>query len=271
MMTRREALKMTTLAGAAAACATILPSATAQQQPFPTMTPHSTAATPAVVPGPFTLPPLPYPYDALEPHIDAETMHLHHDKHHQAYVNNLNKAITGLADWQDKSIEYILANLDAVPEIVRTAVRNNGGGHYNHSLFWQMMKPGGGEPKGELLAAIEKKFKSFDGFKAELTTAAMNRFGSGWAWLALGVDKEPAILSTANQDTPLAEKMRMAMEAAPLPGYGANIHYVPLLGIDVWEHAYYLKYQNLRASYIAAWFNVANWDFVSERYQKLMA
>jgi superoxide dismutase, Fe-Mn family len=273
MMTRREALKMTTLAGAATAYAAMLPSATAQQQPFPTMTPHSTAATPAAVPGPFTLPPLPYAYDALEPYIDAETMHLHHDKHHQAYVNNLNKAITGLADWQDKSIEYILTNLDAVPEIVRTAVRNNGGGHYNHSLFWQMMKKdGGGEPKGELLAAIGKKFKSFDGFKAELTTAAMNRFGSGWAWLELGADKNLNIVSTPNQDTVFdMGAFANGTTAAPRTSPTATPLLQPLLGIDVWEHAYYLKYQNLRANYIAAWFNVVNWDFVSERYQKLMA
>ncbi|HXD01097.1 MAG TPA: superoxide dismutase [Verrucomicrobiae bacterium] len=254
MMTRREALKTTALAGAAAAYATMATSTNAQQQPTPSMTPHSESTAPAVVPGPFTLPPLPYAYDALEPHIDALTMQIHHDKHHLAYVNNLNKAITGLADWQDKSIEDILTHLNDVPEIVRTAVRNNGGGHYNHSLFWQMMKPGGGgAPTGDLASAIETNFKSFDGFKAELTKAAMNRFGSGWAWLVLGPDKQLSIESTPNQDSPISE------------------HKGALLGIDVWEHAYYLKHQNLRADYVKDWFNVVNWDFVADRYQKLMA
>jgi superoxide dismutase, Fe-Mn family len=254
MMTRREALKTTALAGAAAACAALTTSTNAQQQPTPSMTPHSESTAPAMVPGPFTLPPLPYGYDALEPHIDTLTMQIHHDRHHLAYVNNLNKAITGLADWQDKSIEDILTHLDQVPEIVRTAVRNNGGGHYNHSLFWQMMKPGGGgEPTGDLAAAIEKQFKSFEGFKKEFSTAAMNRFGSGWAWLMMESNKEIGVISTANQDAPISA------------GSGA------LLGIDVWEHAYYLKHQNLRADYVKAWFNVVNWDFVAERYQKLMA
>ena len=254
MMTRREALKTTALAGAVAACGAMANSVNAQPQPTPSMMPHSTSATPEVVPGPFTLPPLPYAYDALEPHIDTLTMQIHHDRHHQAYVNNLNKAITGLADWQDKSIEYILSHLNDVPEIVRTAVRNNGGGHYNHSLFWQMMKPGGGgAPTGDLAAAIDTKFKSFDGFKAELSKAAMNRFGSGWAWLVLGPDKQLGIESTPNQDSPISERKEA------------------LLGIDVWEHAYYLKHQNLRADYVKDWFNVVNWDFVAERYQKLMA
>ena len=255
MMTRREALKTTALAGAvAAAYGAVATSTNAQQQPTPSMTPHSDATAPAVVPGPFTLPPLPYAYDALEPHIDALTMQIHHDRHHQAYVNNLNKAITGLADWQDKSIEEILTHLDQLPEIVRTAVRNNGGGHYNHSLFWQMMKKdGSGAPTGDLAAAIDRQFKSFDGFTREFSMAAMNRFGSGWAWLVLGPDKQLSIESTPNQDSPISE------------GKGA------LLGIDVWEHAYYLKYQNLRADYIKAWFDVVNWDFVADRYQKLMA
>jgi len=271
MMTRREALKTTALAGAAVAYTTMATSANAQMQPTPSMTPHSESTAPALVPGPFTLPPLPYAYDALEPHIDALTMQIHHDKHHLAYVNNLNKAITGLADWQDKSIEDILTHLNDVPEIVRTAVRNNGGGHYNHSLFWQMMKPGGGgAPTGDLASAIDKQFKSFDGFKVELTKAAMNRFGSGWAWLALGVNKQLFILSTPNQDTPLAEVMKKGMEVVPFRDY-PNVDYVPLLGIDVWEHAYYLKHQNLRADYVKDWFNVVNWDFVADRYQKLTA
>jgi Fe-Mn family superoxide dismutase len=254
MMNRREALRTTAMAGVAAAYAAMAASARAQQQPVPSMTPHSESTAPAPVPGPFSLPPLPYAYDALEPHIDALTMQIHHDRHHQAYVNNLNKAITGLADWQDKSIVDILTQIDNVPEVVRTAVRNNGGGHYNHSLFWQMMKKdGGGEPTGDLAAAIDKKFHSYEGFKKELSAAAMNRFGSGWAWLVVGSDKQLAIESTANQDTPISS------------GKGV------LLGIDVWEHAYYLKYQNLRADYIKAWFNVVNWDFVADRHQKFTA
>jgi superoxide dismutase, Fe-Mn family len=254
MMNRREALKTTAWGGVAAAYMTLAATAVAQEQPAPTMTPHSESTAPAPVPGPFTLPPLPYAYNALEPSIDELTMHLHHDRHHQAYVNNLNKAITGLADWQDKSIEYILTHLDNVPEVVRTAVRNNGGGHYNHSLFWQMMKKdGGGQPSGALADAIAKQFKSHAGFEKEFSLAAMNRFGSGWAWLVVGSDKQLAIESTANQDTPISS------------GKGV------LLGIDVWEHAYYLKYQNLRADYIKAWFNVVDWDFVADRYQKFTA
>src|ERR1700722_5797749 len=170
MMTRREALKPTALAAAAAPYATMATSPNAQMQPTPSMTPHSDPMATAPVPGPFTLPPLPYAYDALEPHIDALTMQIHHDKHHQAYVNNLNKAITGLADWQDKSIEDILTHLNDVPEIVRTAVRNNGGGHYNHSLFWQMMKPGGGgAPTGDLASAITKSFGTFAAFKEKFS------------------------------------------------------------------------------------------------------
>jgi Fe-Mn family superoxide dismutase len=272
MMTRREALKTSALAGAFAACGAMATSANAQQQPTPSMTPHSDSTAPAAVPGPFTLPPLPYAYDALEPHIDALTMQIHHDRHHLAYVNNLNKAITGLADWQGRSIEDILSHLNDVPEIVRTAVRNNGGGHYNHSLFWQMMKKdGGGAPAGDLASAIDKRFKSFDGFKTELSKAAMNRFGSGWAWLALRIDRQLVILSTANQETPLAEPLPIVYSGPSLPGYTGPVFFVPLLGIDVWEHAYYLKYQNLRADYVKAWFNVVNWDFVAERYQKLMA
>jgi len=244
MMTRREALKTTALA---AACATVLPSATAQ--PAAPVTMPAPAAG-----GPFTLPPLSYLYDALEPHIDAQTMRIHHDKHHQAYVTNLNAAVAGNADLEKKSVEDLLKDLTALPEAVRAKIQNNGGGHYNHSLFWQMMAKGaGGEPKGELAAAIDKKFKDFAGFKTELTTAATGRFGSGWAWLVLGPDKQLAIESTANQDSPISA--------------GKNV----LLGIDVWEHAYYLKYQNLRADYIKAWFNVVNWDFVADRYGKLMA
>jgi Fe-Mn family superoxide dismutase len=246
MMTRRQAIKNTALA--TAACAAVLPIANAQQ-PAPAV-----AATPAG--GPFTLPPLPYSFDALEPHIDARTMEIHHDKHHQAYVTNLNKAVAGHAELQAKSVEELLRSLATLPDNIRTAVQNNGGGHYNHSLFWQMMKKnGGGEPTGELAGALDKKFKSFSGFKDEFTKAATTRFGSGWAWLVLGPDKQLGIESSANQDSPMAS------------GAGKNV----LLGIDVWEHAYYLKYQNRRPEYIAAWFNVINWDFASDRYQKLAA
>ena len=247
MMTRREALKTTALTAAAVATAT---GAAAQGMGGSNPTPAMSAAP---VPGPFTLPPLPYAYDALEPHIDALTMQIHHDKHHQAYVTNLNSAITGLADWEHKSIEEILTHLDDLPEAIRMKVRNNGGGHYNHSLFWQMMKKdGGGEPKGDLATAINNKFRNFAGFKTELTNAATGRFGSGWAWLVLA-NKQLGIESSANQDTPLSA--------------GKTV----LLGVDVWEHAYYLKYQNLRPKYIEAWFNVINWDFVADRYSKAMA
>ena len=188
-------MKTTALATAAAACSTLLPSAEAQ--PAIPMT-----AAPAPT-GPFSLPPLPYAYDALEPHIDAQTMQIHHDKHHQAYITNLNKAVAGHADLQAKSVEELLAHLGTLPESVRTAIQNNGGGHYNHSLFWQMMKKGGGgAPSGELSSAIDRKFKSFDGFKSEFSDAAAKRFGSGWAWLVLGPDKQLAIESSANQDTP---------------------------------------------------------------------
>jgi Fe-Mn family superoxide dismutase len=242
MMTRRKAIKTTVMA--TAVCA-VLPAARAQQ------TTPMIAAPPGA--GAFSVPPLPYAYDALEPHIDALTMQIHHDKHHLAYVTNLNKALAGNADLAGKSIETIMTDLNAVPEGIRTAVRNNGGGHFNHSLFWQMMKKGGGgEPKGNLAAAMEKKFGSFSGFKDEFTKAATGRFGSGWAWLALGPEKQVAIESSANQDTPWSAGK------------------TPLLGIDVWEHAYYLKYQNRRADYVAAWFNVADWDFVAERFQKAM-
>jgi len=251
MMTRREALKTTVLATAAVAAG--LPAAKAQQAE-PAMTLLATPAATAAPAGPFTVPPLPYAFDALEPHIDAQTMQIHHDRHHATYVTNLNKAVAGHADLEKKSVEELVAHVSALPEALRIAVQNNGGGHYNHSLFWQMMKKGGGgEPKGELAAAIDKTFKNFDTFKAAFTTAATGRFGSGWAWLVLGADKQLAIESSANQDSPLSA------------GKGV------VLGIDVWEHAYYLKYQNKRPDYIAAWFNVVNWDFATERYQKLTA
>src|SRR6202167_4030934 len=188
----------------------------------------------------FTVPPLPYPFDALEPHIDAKTMEIHHDKHHAAYVTNLNKALESHADLQSKSLEELLTNLDAIPESIRNAVRNNAGGHWNHSLFWtQMKKGGGGEPKGPLGDAIKSTFGSFDEFKTKFAAAGVGRFGSGWAWL-LVKDGKLAIDSTPNQDTPISLKAKA------------------VLGIDVWEHAYYLKYQNKRPDYIKAWWSVVN-------------
>jgi len=198
----------------------------------------------------FSLDPLPYPYEALEPHIDTQTMQIHHDKHHQAYVNNLNAAIAGHeADSWD--IEKILTNLEKIPEDKRMAVRNNGGGHHNHALFWEILTPGGSStPSGALLEAINATFGSFDNLKAELTKAGTTRFGSGWAWLVLKADKSLAVMSTPNQDSPLMEGLR------------------PILGIDVWEHAYYLKYQNRRPDYLAAIFNVINWSKVGELYNK---
>ncbi|HEU4570930.1 MAG TPA: superoxide dismutase [Gemmatimonadales bacterium] len=197
----------------------------------------------------FTLPPLPYAFDALEPHIDAQTMQIHHGKHHAAYVNNLNAALDGQAALQAKSIEALIADLGAVPEAIRTAVRNNGGGHFNHTLFWEIMTPGGAkEPTGKLAEAISKTFGGFAQFKEQFQKAGAGRFGSGWAWLVRGKDGALAIESTANQDSPLMEGK------------------YPVMGCDVWEHAYYLKYQNRRPDYLAAWWNVVNWDVVASRF-----
>ena len=195
----------------------------------------------------FTLPALPYEYDALGRAISGDIMRLHHDKHHQTYVDKLNAAIEGASELQGKSIEELLASLESLPENVHTAVRNNGGGHYNHSLFWQMMSPdGGGEPSGELASQINERYGSFQAFVDEFTTKATNLFGSGWVWLLPNMD----IITTPNQDTPI-------MEGKP----------VPLLGLDVWEHAYYLDYKNVRADYIKAWWDVVNWEFVQQIYQ----
>ncbi len=197
----------------------------------------------------FELPSLPYSEDALEPHIDARTMSIHHDKHHAAYTNNLNSALEGHADLAGKSIEALLGDLNAIPEAIRTVVRNNGGGYANHNLFWETMGPdAGGAPTGDLAAAIDDAFGSFTAFKEQFAKAATTRFGSGWAWLYVGRDGKLAIGSTPNQDTPLME---------------GN---TPLLGLDVWEHAYYLNYQNRRPDYITAWWNVVNWNAVAERY-----
>ncbi|MGA2547458.1 MAG: superoxide dismutase [Rectinemataceae bacterium] len=200
----------------------------------------------------FNVPDLKYPFEALEPYIDAETMRIHHDKHHGAYVANLNKALDGTeyASWAPEVLAMDWAKL---PEAVKTTVRNNGGGHYNHSLFWEFIGPGaGGRPSGALAAAIERDLGGFDAFKAELTKAAMGRFGSGWAWLVLGPEKKLSVLSTANQDNPIADSR------------------VPLLGVDVWEHAYYLKYQNRRADYLEAFYNVIEWKAVAARFAKAM-
>jgi Fe-Mn family superoxide dismutase len=228
MPTRREVLKV----AAGSAVALTVPAGVVAGQP------------PA---GGFTLPKLPYAYDALEPHIDAETMTIHHTKHHQAYVDNLNKAVAGTA-WATKPVEEVVKNLKDVPEDKRTAVRNNGGGHFNHSLFWTWMSPKKTAPKGDLLKAIEASFESLDKFKDEFAKAAAGRFGSGWAWLVPGKDKPLAVTSSANQDSPLMEGV------------------APILGLDVWEHAYYLKYRNLRAKYVEAWWNVVSWDAAAERF-----
>jgi Fe-Mn family superoxide dismutase len=198
---------------------------------------------------PFTLPPLPYDYAALEPHIDEQTMRIHHDKHHAAYVNNVNAALDGHPDLAAKSIDALISNLAAVPEAIRTAVRNNGGGHYNHTMFWEIMAPGGAPtPEGKLADAIAATFGSVTAFKEQFTKAGMGRFGSGWAWLSRSADGKLSIESTPNQDCPLMEGR------------------FPVLGCDVWEHAYYLKYQNRRPDYLAAWWNVVNWSVVEERY-----
>lgn len=198
---------------------------------------------------PFTLPPLPYAYDALEPHIDKETMTIHHDKHHAAYVNNLNAALEAHPDLQGKSIEDLIVGLNSLPEAVRGPVRNNGGGHINHTMFWETMTPGGAkEPSGALADAIKAAFGSLDDFKKQFNDAGVKRFGSGWAWLVKGKDGKLQIVSTANQDNPLTDGLK------------------PILGNDVWEHAYYLKYQNRRPDYLAAWWNVVNWDKVAARF-----
>ena len=237
MMTRRQALQTTVLATAAA---TLAPAALAQDP-----------APGKLGSGIHVVPPLGYAFDALEPHLDARTMEIHHDRHHKAYVDNLNKAIASHPELKPKTTEEMLQNLGAIAEDVRGAIRNSGGGHYNHKLFWQMMKKdGGGEPTAELAAAMEKGFGKFADFKTKFSDTAMKTFGSGWAWLVLHEGKL-SIESAPNQDNPVSQGKQV------------------LLGLDVWEHAYYLKYQNKRAEYITAWWNVVNWDFVAERYAKL--
>ena len=237
-LTRRRLLQI----GAASAVAAVIGSRLEAQTP---------SVSPAPVPsGPYALPPLPYPPEALEPHIDAETMRIHHGKHHQAYVANANKLLAGHPELAKLSPEELLLQLDKAPEDIRAGLRNNVGGHFNHSLFWTMMSPsGGGSPSGKLAAAIDGRFGSFEEFKKQFSDAAMKRFGSGWAWLIADKSGRLSILSTANQDPPLAD--------------GAK----PLLGLDVWEHAYYLKYQNRRADYAAAWWNVVNWPLVEKQFE----
>jgi Fe-Mn family superoxide dismutase len=199
----------------------------------------------------FELPPLKFAFDALEPAIDARTMEIHHDKHHATYVTNLNKALESAPEWTEKSIEEILKDINSVPEGIRTAVRNNGGGHANHSLFWEVLTPGGKkEPAGAFLNELEKTFGSFDAFVDKFTTAATTRFGSGWAWLVVDGEKKLQVYSTANQDSPLMDG------------------HTPILGLDVWEHAYYLTYQKRRPDYIKAFWSVVNWTFVEQQYQK---
>jgi Fe-Mn family superoxide dismutase len=200
----------------------------------------------------FEVPQLPYDYSALEPHIDTQTMQIHHDKHHAAYVSNLNKALESAPELAGKSIGEIVSNLSSVPEKIRQAVINNGGGHYNHTLFWEIMGPkGGGEPKGDLAKAIEAAFGNYEGLREKVNNAGLTRFGSGWAWLVADKSGQLQVLSTANQDNPLSTGLQ------------------PILGVDVWEHAYYLKYQNRRADYLSAWWNVVNWDAVAARYAAL--
>ncbi len=243
---RRDFLKAAgiTVAAAGTVGSTMLPigtsAAVAQTPPTPPPT------------GPYKLPPLGYAFDALEPYIDARTMEIHHDKHHQAYVNNLNVAVAG-THFGNQPVEQLIANLDQLPEKIRTAVQNNGGGHANHSLFWQLLKKDGGEPGAELAKAIETQLGGYDKFKADLSKAGITRFGSGWAWLIVDENKKLVIESSANQDTPLM------------------VGKTPILGLDVWEHAYYLKYQNRRPEYVEAFFSVINWPKVDELYAKVMA
>ena len=198
----------------------------------------------------YELPPLPYPKDALEPHIDAQTMEIHHDKHHAAYVTNVNKALAGKADLEKKSVEDLISNLEAVPQDIRGVVRNNGGGHANHSMFWKTIGPkSGGSPSGKLAEEINSTFGSFDAFKEKFEAAGIGRFGSGWAWLIVNKSGKLEIVSTANQDNPIMEGNK------------------PVLGVDVWEHAYYLKYQNRRADYLKAFWSVVNWNEVTNYYE----
>ncbi len=213
-------------------------------------------ATPAAASGPHTLPPLPYDYAALEPHIDTQTMQIHHDKHHQTYVDNLNKAVADQQELAGLSALELIQDLSRVPEAKRTAVRNNAGGHVNHTMFWEIMGPnGGGEPTGAVAEAITEAFGDFAAMQEAVNTAGLGRFGSGWAWVIRGADGKLAVTSTPNQDNPLMTGV------VDVPG-------TPILGVDVWEHAYYLKYQNKRADYLTAWWNTINWETVNQRFEQ---
>jgi len=247
-ITRRQAIKTVVLTTAAIAAASHFPGTEV-------LGAAPADAKPGEAPmGPFKLPPLAWAYDALEPYLDGQTMQIHHNKHHGAYVQNLNKAVADYPDPAKKSVEDLTRDLNSVPEKIRAAVRNHGGGHANHSFFWQILKKGGGDrPEDGLAQAVEQKFGSFPIFQEQFTKAALGVFGSGWAWLSLNPKKELLIESTPNQDSPL-----MAGNT-------------PLVGIDVWEHAYYLKYQNKRVDYVAAFWKVINWEFVGEQYLKLIA
>jgi Fe-Mn family superoxide dismutase len=208
---------------------------------------------------PFELPALPYAHDALEPHIDAKTMEIHHGKHHQAYITNLNKALEGHADLASKSIEELIANIPSLPDAIRSAVRNNGGGHWNHSFFWKILAPGkGSAPAGSLAKAIDDTFGSYAEFQSKFEAAGATRFGSGWAWLCVNADKKLCICSSPNQDNPLMNGI-------------SDCSGTPILGVDVWEHAYYLNYQNRRPDYLKAFWNVVNWDAVEANYQAAIA
>lgn len=235
---RRDFLFLLGASGAAAAWGNFSKLALAQDEPD----------------SPFQLPPLPYDYDALEPYIDAETMRFHHDKHHAGYTKKLNKAVSQYPELANKSAEDILRELDTVPSEIATTVRNNGGGYVNHKMFWEIMSPdGGGEPKGDLAAAINESFGSFEAFKEQFNEVGSSQFGSGWAWLALDSNNQLQVMGTPNQDSPLMEGM------------------YPIMGNDVWEHAYYLKYRNDRGEYLNNWWNVVNWDEVERRYQSAIA
>jgi Fe-Mn family superoxide dismutase len=243
-MSRRGFLRMLGAGSAAALVAACTPQAN-----VPDMLLAPAMESSDVLTGAFTLPPLPYAYNALEPYIDEQTMRIHHDRHHQGYVDKLNAAVANYPEWQGHTVVDLLVNLEALPDDIRTTVRRNGGGHINHTLFWNIMTPnGGGQPTGALGSAIQRDFGSFDTMKQRVTEAALNQFGSGWAWLTLDQDGNLHVSNTANQNSPYADKM------------------LPLLGIDVWEHAYYLKYQNRRAEYVNAWWNTVNWDAISARF-----
>lgn len=243
-------LGASTIATALNACQSEeLPNQTSQQQPSPSV--QTKAQQNAIA---FQVPPLPYDYNALEPHIDARTMQFHHDKHHAAYVKNLNDAVSKYPQLNGKTAEALLRDLNNVPQEIRTTVRNNGGGHVNHSMFWQIMKPsGGGEPTGAIASAINKSFGNFAAFKQQFNEAGTKQFGSGWVWLVRTKEGVLQVMSTPNQDSPLIEG------------------YYPIMGNDVWEHAYYLMYQNRRADYLNAWWNVINWDEVNKRFEQAIA